>query len=106
MLYAVHVLVDAARAQDWESWMRQDHIPEVIDTGCFWQAVMVREPEADEPEKVAFCTFYFAHDEQALERYQREFAPALKDDHAKRFGSAASAWRLLCPVLEVFTPKG
>ena len=33
MLYAVHVLVDAARAQDWESWMRQDHIPEVIDTG-------------------------------------------------------------------------
>ena len=104
MLYIVHVSVLAQIAPEWERWMRQEHIPQVIQTGCFWQAVFVREPDADEPDKTAYCTYYFAHDAQALERYQRDFAPALKDDHAKRFGSRASAWRLTCPTLQVFKP--
>lgn len=104
MLYAVHVVVDEQAAQKWEQWMRQHHIPQVMETGCFWQAVMMREPDADEPGKIAYCTNYFAHDQAALDRYTSQFAPALKDDHAKNFGSSAKAWRLICPVVEIFTP--
>ena len=34
-IYNVTLKVDATVADDWTRWMRQTHIPEVIDTGYF-----------------------------------------------------------------------
>ncbi len=105
MLYVVYVSVAASRAEEWQAWMIDEHIQEVVDTGYFADAVMAREPDADEPGLVAFRTIYRAHSEAALDEYQSTEAPRLKADHVARFGEDARARRDLLPVIRRFEPS-
>ena len=35
LIYNVTVKVEPGIAADWLQWMRQEHIPEIMATGCF-----------------------------------------------------------------------
>ena len=99
MLYVVFVAVDNDSNDAWFRWMRDDHIPDVLATGCFGDATIVRDAESDTEHETAYRILYRAHSEAAFERYQREFGPALRDDHVARFGSVTRASRELLPIL-------
>jgi hypothetical protein len=53
------------------------HIPDVVATGCFVSAAL------DEEEAGRFRTTYVAPSADALERYLRDFAPALRAHFAE-----------------------
>ena len=99
MMYIVSVLVERERASAWRDWMRQDHIPQVLQTGCFVGATFARDVSADTATHEAHRTFYLAHDADALARYTREHGPALRADHEARFAGAAQASREVLEVL-------
>ncbi len=93
MMYIVSVLVTRQRASAWRDWMGQDHIPQVLQTGCFVGATFARDERADTATHEAHRTFYLAHDAEALERYTREHAAALRADHEARFAGEVQASR-------------
>lgn len=99
MLYLVFVNVDTDRNHEWFRWMRDKHVADVLATGCFADAVMVRDRDADTATQTSYQIHYRAHSEQAFERYQRDFGPALRDEHTALFGDAAVARRQLLPVV-------
>ncbi len=100
MLYVVIIAVENSRREEWVRWMRDEHIGHVLDTGCFNDATFVRDKDADTPTHSGYRILYRASDMQAFERYQREFGPALRDDHVRRFGGCTTARRELLPVVE------
>jgi hypothetical protein len=103
MLYIVHVNVLHDAREEWEPYMRDHHIDEVLDTGCFCAAWMARDAERDTDDSVAFTMCYESLDDASFERYMRDHAPALKLDHAERFAGRVQATRELLPIIKRFT---
>ena len=102
MLYIVRVWVDKEVAEDWREWMRDIHIPEVVETGCFVRAYMTRDEGADTDERIAWVMVYHASSEADYERCKRDFAAALQADHTERYEGRVNASRELLPVHAVF----
>ena len=42
LLYNVTVSIDKSIKEDWVSWMKKKHIPDVMNTGCFLEARIAR----------------------------------------------------------------
>ena len=103
MLYVVFVAIDRDLADDWAAWMRDTHIPDVLETGCFADALMVRDEATDSEARLGFRFMYRAHDAAALQRYQADHAAALQADHTTRYAGSFDARRELLPVVATFT---
>ena len=99
MLYTVYIAIDADRAEEWEEWMRQVHVPDVIDTGCFDHATLARDDGRDDAQRQAYRVVYRARSEEAFDDYQEKHAPALQQEHTLRYAGAFEATRDILPVL-------
>lgn len=107
LFYLVTVRIDDDVADEWESWMRTVHIPDVVQTGCFARAWMCRQPSEDGASRGgsirrAFRIIYLAKSRTDFERYEAQFAPGLQADHTTRYAEKFDASRSLCDVVGTF----
>lgn len=98
MLYIVFISVDNDVHEDWYLWMRDVHVGDVLDTGCFYDAIVARDVDADTETRTAYRILYRAYSESAFRRYEAEHAPALKADHANRYAGRVEARRDILPI--------
>lgn len=99
MLYIVHIAVDNDRNEEWFRYMRDEHLQDVLDTGCFYDVTMVRDPDADTAQRTAYRMLYRACSAAAYEQYRAEHAADLQADHTARFGDCIRADRELLPII-------
>ncbi len=78
----VAVLPDESTKARYLRWLREGHLRGVIAGGAELAHVLT----VDGPE-IRIQTRYEFSDREAFDRYEREFAPALRTDGKKRFGS-------------------
>ena len=98
ILYNVTVNIDATIQKEWLAWMTEVHIPEVMATGCFTENKVCRIL-AEEQGGMAYSIQYFAPDMSTYIKYQTEFAPALQEEHAKKYNGKFGAFRTLLEVI-------
>jgi hypothetical protein len=90
--YEVTLRVDPALAPALEAYMRREHIPAILRTGCF------REIRFDQASADVFRTSYRAQTREDLDRYLQDYAPALREDFQTHFPKGVTLSR------EVWTP--
>lgn len=61
-----------------EKYMTGKHIPDILKTNCFTNIYFVQEED-----KTTYKISYLANDQESLNIYLKEFAPALRDDFVK-----------------------
>lgn len=101
--YQVRLRIDVDRADAWEQWMVDVHLPDVLATGCFERAWICREPAEDSANRRAYQMIYIAPSRADFERYQADYAEALQADHSSRYAGSFDASRQLCDALHEFT---
>jgi hypothetical protein len=88
--YEVTAEVEARLAAEFERYMRETHIPEVLATGCFLGAIFARSSAG------RYRTSYLALGQAELDRYLEAHTTALRQDFARRFpdgiGLAREVW--------------
>lgn len=91
--YEVNLIVHRSVEAEFRAWL-DDHVREILSLPGFTGAqVFERLEPASDASEFALCTQYRLRDEAALERYLREFAPALRADGLTRFGDRFRAER-------------
>ena len=98
ILYNVTINIDATIQKEWLTWMKEIHIPKVMETGCFTENKVCRIL-AEEDGGMAYSIQYFAPDMATYIKYQTEFAPALQQEHTKKYGGKFGAFRTLLEVI-------
>jgi hypothetical protein len=92
--YSVTVTINSAITDAWLSYMKTQHIAEVMSTGCFisyvFQELIVPEPESGTR---TFNIQYFCESLNVLKQYQEQFAPALQAEHTLKFQDQFVAFR-------------
>lgn len=97
-VYNVTVSVEPAIQSEWLSWMLNEHLREMLSTGCFL-GFRFSELKTDEGMGPTYSVQYELASESDLDRYEREFAPAMRQKSLKRFGTQALAFRTTMRVL-------
>jgi len=98
IIYNVTLNVDEDIASEWMDWMKQVHIPEVMETGVFTDYRICRVL-AEEAGGFTYAVQYSCPDMDAYERYRTTFAPGLQAKTLSKYGSKIVAFRTLLEVL-------
>lgn len=98
-IYGVSVHVDEDIAAEFEGWMKEEHLPDVLATDCFKEVRFMRllEPEAQEGQ--SFAVQYLLDDHKQYEDYLDNHATALREATAMKFGEKVHAFRTYLEVL-------
>jgi hypothetical protein len=104
ILYNVTVSIDQSVHQEWLAWMRSEHIPKVMETGCFLESRISRI-HGEEEGGITFSVMYLCSSEQVYDDYQEKYAPSLQADHASKYGGKFVAFRTTLSVIEEFKKK-
>ena len=87
VLYEVTARVDDALAYDYERYMIETHIPDVVRTGCFLHAQFAQGGEGQ------YRAAYHAASQADVDRYLSEFAPTLRQHMTARFPTGVTLSR-------------
>lgn len=85
LLYNVTVGIDKDSEAEWLQYMREKHIRAVLDTGLFVGHKMYRVLHDQDDGTISYSIQYFARTIEDVQQYLETFAPALIEDHRRRF---------------------
>lgn len=87
VLYEVTARVDDALAYDYERFMIETHIPDVVRTGCFLHGRL------DQGGEGQYRAAYLAATQAEVDRYLADFAPRLREHMTARFPTGVTLSR-------------
>ena len=77
-IYNVTVNIQEDVHDKWVEWMKNEHIPDMLNTGKFTKALMTKVMVNEEMGGVTYSVQYTAESKQMLERYYAEDAKELR----------------------------
>jgi hypothetical protein len=98
-IYNVTTKVNWIIHEAWVKWMKEKHIPEVMNSGCFTENRFVRLLETDETEGPTYAVQFYADDLEQYDRYLEQHAPALRKDVIDRWGDNFISFRSLMQLV-------
>lgn len=101
IIYNVTVNIDYDVHDEWLDWMRQVHIPDVMNTGKFIEA-KISKVLAEEEGGKTYAIQYLCESMATLDDYQINHAPRLQQEHTTKFSGKFVAFRTLLEVHEHF----
>lgn len=102
IIYNVTINIDESVHDQWLSWMQQKHINDVLATGKFFKAKLVKVLVEEEMGGVTYSIQYFANSKRNLESYYQEDALRLREEGLRLFGDKMLAFRTELEVLSEF----
>ena len=100
IVYNVTVNVDSEIHEEWLIWMKNTHIPEVMNTGKFNTFNFLKIIDRQEDETgITYAIQYFSPDMETYESYILENAPRLREKAFQKFGLKFTSFRTLLQLI-------
>ena len=93
IIYNVTINIHESVHDQWLRWMQDKHIPEVLATGKFSSAKLVKVLIEEEMGGTTYSVQFTTDSRETLERYYREDAPALRQEALELFADKMLAFR-------------
>lgn len=96
IIYNVTINIPDELHDEWLLWMKQTHLPDVMNTGMFTSYRMLKLLTR-QPDEVGttYAIQYNCPTKENYDRYAAEFGPALQTETRKKFGETLLAFRTL-----------
>lgn len=101
ILYNVTVNIDVNVEKEWLQWMKEVHIPEVMNTGLFVSSKICRI-HAEEVGGSSYSIQYFAKNMEDYNTYQDVHSAELQKDHTEKYKGKFAAFRTILEVIQEF----
>src|SRR5688572_20542310 len=99
IIYNVTIKVAAAIHDKWLQWLQEEHVPEVVDTGCFTHAVITRLLEIDDSEGPTYAIQYHSESKALYNRYIEKYAGEMRKKSFARWGDQFIAFRSVMQIV-------
>jgi hypothetical protein len=93
IIYNVTINIHESVHDQWLAWMQDKHIKDVLATGKFSSARMVKVLIEEEMGGTTYSIQYTTENKATLEQYYLEDAPRLRDEGLALFGDKMLAFR-------------
>ena len=98
IIYNVTINVQEDIHDKWVKWMKEEHIPEMLDTKKFKKALMTRVMVQEPMGGITYSVQYTAESKEMLEKYYAENAEELRSK-SKPFEGKVVAFRTELEVI-------
>ena len=95
IVYNVTVKVDLNVHELWVRWMKEDHIPKVLATGCFTDFKFYRIMEENQSDGMTYAVQYFTPELSKYFDYQEKHAAGLQKESQDTWPDKYAACRTL-----------
>lgn len=99
IIYNVTIKVAAAIHDQWLQWLQEEHVPEVVGTGCFTHAVVTRLLEIDDSEGPTYAIQYHSESKALYNRYIEKYAGEMREKSFARWGDQFIAFRSVMQIV-------
>jgi hypothetical protein len=96
IIYEITTTVSDKLITNYEKYMREIHIPDLLETGYFGRAYFTRSGEN------RYRVQYHAHSQKALDDYLEKDAPRLREDFMSHFPNGIELSRENWEIIEEF----
>ncbi len=100
IIYNITVNIDESVHNEWLEWMQTEHIANMIATGKFTSARLVKVLVNEDMGGVTYSVQYASPDKETLDAYYKENEAALDMEARKRF---ADKMLTFCTELEIIS---
>lgn len=104
IIYNVTCNVESSISKDWQKWMQEVHVPEVMQCGFFISSNMYRVVSSYDNGET-FAIQYQCQSMKDLHHYEINFAKNLRKKHNDRFGDKVVAFRTILEEFDTFKNK-
>jgi len=98
IIYNVTISIESDIEQEWIKWMKETHIPDVLDTGLFKSSNMYKIIPL-EIEENTYCIQYSCDSIKEYNLYQEKYAKELQEKHTSRYKEKFIAFRTLLETI-------
>lgn len=96
VIYEITATVQASLGAEYEQFMRDEHIPDLLATGLFTEAELLSDG------KSTFRIMYVSNSRADLDRYLTEFAPSMRQRSLDRFPAGVEISRAKWNVVQTW----
>ncbi len=100
IIYSVTVSVDEDVHEEWVTWMKQIHIPDVMATGFFLENRFAKVLLAKDDGGVSYSVQYLCKNMSDLQKYQGSHAPRLQQEVKSRYEGKFIAFRTVLETID------
>ena len=97
-IYNITINIEKSIEEDWLRWMQEKHIPEMLNTGKFFEAKMC-QVMVEEDQGVTYSIQYTTDSKETLEKYYQENAAQLRQEGLVLFKERYVAFRTELKVI-------
>ena len=97
-IYNITINIEKSIEEDWLRWMQEKHIPEMLNTGKFFEAKMC-QVIVEEDQGVTYSVQYTTDSKETLEKYYQENAAQLREEGLVLFKEKFVAFRTELKVI-------
>ena len=98
VLYNVTINIDYAVHDEWLDWMKNVHIPDVMNTGLFIDSKLCKI-HAEEDGGKSYSVQYLLNNWEDYNLYVKEYAEELQKEHAEKYANKFVAFRTILEVV-------
>jgi hypothetical protein len=99
IVYNVTTKVTPAIHNNWLQWIKEEHIPDIISTGCFTHATVLQLLDVDDSEGPTFTVQYFTASKSLYNNYIAAHAEKMRQKAFDKWGDQFIAFRSLMQVI-------
>lgn|SRR5690606_34860686 len=99
IIYNVTTNIHESIKEQWLNWMQEIHIPEMLATGKFSSARLVRVLIEEEMRDRTYSVQFVTDSKEMLKRYYAEDAPRLRAESLRLFADKALSFRTELEVI-------
>ncbi len=99
IIYNVTIKIQSAILQQWLIWLKEEHIPEILNTGCFTQSNILQLLETDDSEGPTYALQFHAESKAQYNRYIELFSAELRKKSYEKWGDQFIAFRSVMQVV-------
>ena len=99
IIYNVTIKVQHAIAVNWLNWLQEEHIPDMINTGCFTHACVLRLLEVDDTEGPTYAIQYHSKSDVLYNLYLEKYAGKMRKEGTDKWGNQFIAFRTVMEVV-------
>ena len=100
IIYNVTVNIEDSVHNEWLRWMREVHIPDVMNTGMFVENRILKVIGDEESGGSTYSIQYICKSMNEFRQYEEVFAPALRAEVNERYKDKFVAFRTLLEVIQ------
>ena len=99
IIYNVTIKVEHDASEAWVVWMKNQHIPDLLNTGLFMDTRLCHLLEQDDTEGSTYVAQYFCQSMEEYNTYINEYATGMREKAAKAFGGKFVAFRTVMEII-------